>query len=189
MTLALRETAGTEEFSTIRTFRPLGSVSLCTSKVGRSPRSVGFNIGLLRNVFGSVAQKKAYGSIVFVEISIAHAGKLLARDVINIPDIRVNVVERADGLHLPEQNGLVERSFARKDKVRFDLVLRAIKFCGSNAGCDHVFQLAVDTCFDFINRMLAPRLRTNMEERGIFGFTEFCRNKHHRLLAFDHALI
>src|SRR5438128_2455326 len=112
MTLALSETAGTEEFSTIRTFRPLGSVSLCTSKVGRSPRSVGFNIRLLCSVFRSVAQKKTYGSVVFVKISIAHIGKLLRRDAVNIPDIRVNVIERADGLHLPEQNRLVERSFA-----------------------------------------------------------------------------
>jgi hypothetical protein len=76
MTLALSETAGTEEFSTIRTFKPLGSVSLCTSNVGRSPKSVGFNVVLLAiiRVFRSIADKKPNSSIVFVEISLANVG-------------------------------------------------------------------------------------------------------------------
>src|SRR4029079_12379386 len=109
MTLAFSETAGTAEFSTIRTFKPLGRVSLRTSNVGRSPRSVGFNVDLLAiiHLFRSIAEKKAYGSIVFVEIPFTHIAKLLSGNTLYVPNIGVHVVEGTDRLHLPEQDGLI----------------------------------------------------------------------------------
>src|SRR5262245_28199010 len=121
MTLAFMETAGTDEFSTIKTLNPLGKVSLWTSNIGRTPKSVGFKFCLLCG-FGSITLQQTDSPVVLVQVAPAHFGNLLGRYTGNVPNIRIDIVESADCLHLAQKDSLIQRTLARQDKMCLDLV-------------------------------------------------------------------
>ena len=103
--------------------------------------------------------------------------------------IRINVVQPVKRFDLAEQECLVQCPLARKNEVRFNLVLCPLQLMRRHVIRNDSFQFIIDTGFDAFNRVSTPGFGTDVKQRRILCLTILSGYKRHRLLLFDHPLV